>query len=545
MKHPAAIPRRSLLLLAVALAASALGPIVTGQNAGHPGVSAVKSVTRPNILWITAENIGPDLGCYGYPLVKTPNLDRLAREGMRYRLAFSTSPFCSPSRSAFMTGMYQTAIGAHHHRSHFIPGVDADFTLPEGVRLLTHWLRDAGIFCANIKTLDGRPAGTGKTDLNFKVTGGPMMPEEAAKGRNGDLPARNAANFARVFAGTEWSVLKQHQPFYAQVNLPVVERSTRGWTGSSENPWNGQSHPAVIDPAAVTVPPYYPDHAVTRKDWAGYLDAVCAVDARAGEILQRLEADGLANDTIVIFFADNGRLEHRGHGFCYDSGDRVPLIIRWPKNFPPPPQYQAGTVSDQLISLLDLTATTLALAGIKKPAGMHSRVFLGTGADPPRDAVFIARDRHDECINRIRAVRTARWRYIRNFMPGQTWMAWHRYKDACYPVVPLMRELHREGKLDGPPLALMAGSMPDEELYDTEADPFEIHNLASSTNPEHQRIRGELRARLEAWIEETNDQGRNPEPPAVQDYLQRMMHDLFGTPGYYPKSWQLDANQSK
>jgi arylsulfatase A-like enzyme len=364
-----------------------------------------------------------------------------------------------------------------------------------------------------------------------------MMAESSGKGRSAEKNKRNNANFARAFAGDEWTELPKDRPFYAQVNLPTVERTIKGWTGSASNPWNGQVHPAITDPSAITVPPYYPDHEITRKDWAGYLDAVRGMDDRAGEILRRLEADGLADDTIVIFFADNGRLEHRGHGFCYDSGDRVPFIIRWPKHFPAPRQYRAGTVSDQLISLIDLTATTLSFAGLPKPAGMQSQVFIGDQAEP-RTAAFSARDRHDECVNRIRAIRTERWRYIRNFMPGQTWMAWHRYKDACYPVVPLMRKLFSEGKLTGPPLALMASAMPAEELYDTEADPHEINNLAESPDPAHQKIRAELRQRLEAWIEETRDQGRTPEDPRVEAYMQKQMHELFGTPGYYPASWQ-------
>jgi hypothetical protein len=168
---------------------------------------------------------------------------------------------------------------------------------------------------------------------------------------------------------------------------------------------------------------------------------------------------------------------------------------------------------------------------------MQSQVFIGDQAEP-RTAAFIARDRHDECVNRIRAIRTERWRYIRNFMPEQTWMAWHRYKDACYPVVPLMRKLFAEGKLTGPPLALMAATMPAEELYDTEADPYEINNLATSPDPAHQKMRAELRQRLETWIEETHDQGRTPEDPRVEAYMQQQMHELFGTPSYYPASWQ-------
>jgi len=169
--------------------------------------------------------------------------------------------------------------------------------------------------------------------------------------------------------------------------------------------WNDQSHPDLIDPKAVTVLPYYPYYEVTHKDWAGYLDAMCGMDAGAGVVLARLEADGLADDIIVIIFAANGHLEHRGHGFCHDSGDRVPLVVRWPKNFPAPPQYKVGSVNEQIISLLDPTATTLSLAGVEQSADMPSRFVLGAKADALRGAVFIARDRHDECENRMRAVR--------------------------------------------------------------------------------------------------------------------------------------------
>lgn len=489
---------------------------------------------KPNVLWLVLENVGPDLGCYGHPLVATPHLDRLAREGMRYELAFATAPICSPSRSAFMTGMYQIAIGAHHHRAHFIPGLDDDFPLPAGVRPLPHRLRDAGYACANITRLAGRQIGTGKTDLNFKVGGELLRPEDPVSTKRSDLSRRNNYNSARLFEMTEWETLKARQPFYAQVNLPTVERSIRGWTGSEKSPWNGQTHPAKIDPAKVTVPPYYPDHPVTRQDWAGYLDAVNGMDARAGEILAQLDADGLADDTVVICFGDNGRLEHRGHGWCYDSGDRVPFIVRWPRNFPAPPQYRAGTVNRQLISLLDLTATTLAIAGVARPPGMHSEIFLGQNADPGRRFAFSARDRHDETTARIRAVRTERYRYIRNFMPETTVMSPHRYKDACYPVVGLMRELHAQGRLSGPPLALMAARMPDEELYDLASDPYEINNLAASGDPAIRRVRDELRAAVIRWVEETNDQGRFAEVPASISYWQRSAHESFGTPSWYP-----------
>jgi N-sulfoglucosamine sulfohydrolase len=511
---------RSLLTLVTLLVWSAAAAIAA--ESGPPA-------KRPNILWIVAENIGPDLGCYGHPLVHTPHLDRLAAQGMRYELAFATAPICSPSRSAFMTGMYQTTIGAHNHRGHRSPGLDDHFRLPTGVRPLPHRLRDAGYFTANISTIAGKFVGTGKTDLNFEVEGEVLRPQDKTPANaQRESVLHNFNNSVRLFQATEWNALPDHRPFYAQVNLPTVERGDgRGWVASAANPWYGQTHPARVDRSKVTLPPYYPDDAALREDWAGYLDAVGGVDTRVGEILARLERDGLADDTVVIFFGDNGRLEHRGLGWCYDSGDRVPLIVRWPKNLPAPPNYRAGSTSRQLISLLDLTATTLAIAGVPKPAGMQSRVFLGAQVDPAREVVFSARDRHDEAVQRIRAVRTARYRYVRNFMPERPFMALHRYKDARYPVVPLLRSLHAAGQLTGPPLALMAPRLPDEELYDTERDPHEIENLAGSSSPEHQRILRAMRGTLDTWIVETADQGHVPESPAVLAYWHDTMEKLF------------------
>ncbi|MBL9189947.1 MAG: sulfatase [Opitutaceae bacterium] len=523
--------------LSAILTALVIGAVCAARAADAPAATR-----RPNILWITAENMGPDLGCYPdspwSKQVRTPHLDRLAREGLRFRLAFDTSPVCSSSRSAFMTGMYQTSIGAHNHRSHR----HDHYQLPIGVRPLPQRLAEAGYFTANVASMGGKPVGTGKTDLNFEVNGPvlntalaktlkPPATDDGIEGRS-----QNTQNSARLYHSGEWTDLKPRQPFFAQVNLPTVENSVKDWVAAPGNPWNGQTHPAITDPAQITVPPYYPDHPVTRKHWAGYLDSVGGMDTRVGEILARLEADGLADDTVVIFFADNGRLEQRGLDWCYDSGDRVPLIVRWPKNFPAPSQYKAGTVSEQLVSLLDLTATTLAIAEVPKPAGMQSRVFLGAQADPKRSVVFSARDRTDDAVNRIRAVRGPRYRYIRNFMPEQSFLALHRYKEARFPVVPLLRQLHAEGKLTPAQAVLVAPRLPDEELYDLETDPFEIHNLAASANPEHQLMRKEMSAVLAHWIDETNDEGRTPEPADIVRQWTESADRQHGTPAWAKKA---------
>ena len=442
--------------------------------AAAAAVAAAEKPARPNILWLVAEDLGPHLGCYGAKEVWTPNLDRLAAEGVRYASAFTTAPVCSPSRSAFMTGMYQITIGAHNHRSH----QDDGYRLPEGVRVLTDWLREAGYFTANIRTLPPEVGwrGTGKTDWNFLYEG-------------------------RPFDSDDWGDLKTHQPFYAQVNFQETHRTFHA--------------PKRADPAKVEIPPYYPDHPVTREDWARYLDAATELDRKVGKVLAQLEANGLAQNTIVLFFGDNGQAHVRGKQWCYESGLHVPLVIRWPKGFPAPQGFRPGTVDRRLIAAIDFAPTMLAIAGLAKPAKMQGEVFLGDRAGPPRQYVFGARDRCDETVARFRTVRDARYRYIRNFMPERPFLQPNQYKERQYPVWNLLKDLHAQGKLTPMQDALCAPTMPAEELFDLEKDPHEIRNLVDSKDPEHQAALRRLRAALEQWMDDCNDQGRTPEPPEV------------------------------
>lgn len=435
---------------------------------------------KPNFLWLIAEDMGPHLGCFGTKEVWTPTLDRLAREGMLFRRCFTTAPVCSPSRSAFMTGMYQTTIGAHNHRSHR----DDGYTLPPGVRLATDWMRGLGYFTANIRRfpegVDLGPSvlnvGTGKTDWNFTYYGKP-------------------------FDSDRWEELKTHQPFFAQINFYQTHRPFRS--------------PRRADPAKVEIPPYYPDHPVTREDWAKYLDAVSELDTKVAVILRLLERDGLADNTVIFFFADNGQAHVRGKQFCYDSGLHVPLIVYWPKGLPTPSHFRPGTASDQLISAIDFLPTMMSLAGGRKPPLMQGRIFLGPNADPPRQYVFGARDRCDETVFRFRTVRDARYRYIRNYTPERPFLQPNAYKEHQYPVWNLLKQLDQEGKLTPPQKFLTAATMPAEELYDTLNDPHETKNLVNSPLPEHQEALARLRAALDVWLVETDDQGRFPEPEEV------------------------------
>jgi N-sulfoglucosamine sulfohydrolase len=386
---------------------------------------------------------------------------------------FYSGHVCSPSRSAFMTGMYATTIGAHNHRT-----VDKK-PLPAGVRLLTDWLRDAGYYTANVRNLPASCGfkGTGKTDWNFKY------PE-------------------KPFDSTNWADLKTHQPFYAQVNFNETHRAFKA--------------PKKADPAKVEIPPYDPDHPVTRQDWAEYLDAASELDRKAGLVLAALEKDGLADNTVVVFFGDNGQAHVRGKQFCYEEGLLVSAIIRWPRDVARPAHFTPGTVDHRLIHAIDLAPTMLDIAGASKPPRMQGRIFLGDRCEPERAFVFGARDRCDETVMRLRTVRDDRYRYIRNFTPETPFLATNAYKEKQYPVWNLLKELNAQGRLTPAQALLCQPRMPEEELYDLKADPYEINNLAASKNPEDQAALKHLRAVLEQWMVDTDDQGRYPEPTGTR-----------------------------
>ncbi len=478
-------------------------PSDTPSNTPAPAYAAGDD--KPNILWLVGENMNLDLGVYGAENVHTPHLDSLALNGLRYTNVFSTSPVCAPSRSAFMVGMYQTTTDTHHMRSHR----DDDYRLPEGVRLVTHRLQDVGYFTANISYIDSLEIGTGKLDLNF-VNEGP------------------------VFQSDNWSALKNNQPFFAQVNMPeseydIYDRQT--WKHPRVKWYGEEQHPQIATRENVSPPPYYPDHPIVKEEWARYLNSTSGMDVRIGWILDQLRVDGLADNTIIVFFGDNGRMEPRGIHWPWDTGLHVPMIVYYPPGMDAPSQYEEGGVNDDVISLLDLTATTLEMAGIKKPHSMQSRRILGENPDPPRTYAFGARDRIDETVLRMRSVRGKKYHYIRNYNEGEGFATLNRYKEKCFMIKPLMRELMAAGKLTGPAFELMQ-PMPYESLYDTEADPHEINNLAASNVPEHHEALLKMRAALDTWIAETGDQGEWPEPAEIVVPFEKEMHDWFGTPAW-------------
>ena len=483
------IPVRRILTAALIFAA-ALAPRAADAQARRSGAD------RPNILWLIAEDMGPDFGAYGQANVRTPHLDSLAAAGMLFTHAFTTSPVCSPSRSALNTGMYQFTIGAHEHRSHR-PGDPSPYPhpLPEGVETIADRLRHAGYFTGNVETFPAEASveGTGKTDWNFSYEG-------------------------RPFDTADWTELVSRRPFYGQVNFALTHRGSQ-WDRADERIDD------PVDPSAVDVPPYYPDHPVVRESWAQYLNSVMALDRRVGQVLGQLRRSGVADSTIVVFLADHGRAMPRGKQWPYDSGLRVPLVVYVPPALEAPAGYTPGTRSDRLISGIDLPSTTLALAGAPDPPRMQGEVFLGPGRDAPRRFVYGGRDRGDETVDRVRTVRSHRYRYIRNYNPGRPFFQVNRYKLANYPTIWAMHDLHRRGELTPTQRVYMQPERPEEELYDVQADPYETVNLADSAA--YRPILHQMRRRLDRWVRRIDDQGRFPEDPEVQRYYERRMKENY------------------
>ncbi|MFN7938090.1 MAG: sulfatase [Bryobacteraceae bacterium] len=447
-----------------------LGSTLASAAYAQPGPRALAK--QPNILWILAEDISPQLGCYGEPLIQTPNLDRLAAQGTRFTRAYTTAPVCSASRSALITGQYQISFGAHNHRT-----IDKK-PLPSPVRLVTDRLREAGYFtvlsapgASKKENKQSGAKGSGKTDFNFD--------------------ARNP------FDGYDWSQRPAGRPFFAQLSLQESHKGY-GWP-------LGRKLTARIDQSKLKLPPYYPDHPTARDEYANYLEAIQLVDRYAGEVMARLDQEGIADNTLVFFLGDNGSCLFRGKQFLYEGGIHVPLLVRGPG-------VAKGAVRDDLVSSLDITAATLAAAGAGAPSTLHGRDMLAAN-HTPRTRIFAARDRCDTAIERMRCVVDARYKYIRNFLPGIPYMQPNPYKEREYPTWNLVKQLHAEGKLNAVQSLFAAPSKPVEELYDLQNDPHEVANLAAAG--EHASRLKAMRAELDGWLAEVGDYGVRMEDPVA------------------------------
>lgn len=423
---------------------------------------AAQAADRPNVLLLIADDLSPDLGSYGAPVVQTPHLDALADRGVRFTDALATSSVCSPSRSAIFTGTYQTRIDSHQHRN-FDPK-----PLPQGIRVLTELFREAGYFAFNADAED--LSVEGKMDLNF------VAPEV-------------------LFDGTFWDQRDEDQPFFGMVQFNEAHRDFSG----------DADHPIAAD--SVTLPPFYPDHPLMRRDWANYLEDIQNLDRKVGHILGRLAEEGLMENTLVIFLADHGRPMPRAKQFLYEGGLQIPLIAAWPDHL------GEGVVDDRLVSTIDILPSCLSAVGLEVPERIDGRPLLFSDT-PGRTHLYAARDRCGEAADRIRMVRTGDYKLIRNFYPTRPYTVFSAYKEIQYPSLHLLRFLYQRNELNEVQARFMGPTRPYEELYYLPDDPHEINNLAGSEA--HADVRAELAATLDTWIIESGDAGAIPEPYEIE-----------------------------
>lgn len=457
--------------------------------------SAVNAADRPNILWILSEDLSPFMGCYDDPINTghTPSIDQFASEGVLFKRAFVPAPVCSACRSALITGVMQTTTGTHHHRSsrttdgEVVPE-DTRIHLPEGVKTIPELLRQAGYFTFN----------SGKDDYNFHYDRRGLYDvgteDDYRVGMNGWQG--NAARHSRSASQDTWNARENHdQPWFGQIQI-------NGGKAKDRHVRPGEK----LADEDVPLPPYFPDTPALRQSWTEHYNANRGADTRVQAILDQLEVDGEADNTIVFFFSDHGSNQSLRHKqFCYEGGVHIPLMVKGDH-----PSLQPGTVRDELVSALDISATTLAMAGVSLPAYLDGQDLFGSHYQP-REYVISARDRCDYTIDRIRTVRSDAFRYIRNFYPERA-LTQPQYRDLA-PTVLELKRLHEAGELTAYQEQHWFGIRPEEELYDLNADPHQIHNLASDAN-----VADTLRRHrdiLNAWIESTDDRGQYPEP-AIQ-----------------------------
>ncbi len=454
---------------------------------GAVGVSATvgradaQQVDRPNILWLSCEDTGCHLGCYGDPHAITPTLDAMAARGIRYENAFTTAPVCAPNRSSIIAGVYSTSLGTHHMRSGG-EGVDRSIKpeLPSDVRCFSEYMRYAGYYCTN----------NSKTDYNFPVPG------TAWNESSNTAHWRNRAD--------------ADQPFFAVVNYSGShEGATRGVGERYENAIAKLRPEHRQDPESITPPPYHPNTPAVRKNWAGYYELITVMDYWVADHLRELEDAGLADDTIVVFWADHGQGMPRCKRWLYDSGTHVPLIVYVPEKWRATAGVGGGIVDDRLVSSLDFAPSMLALAGLPVPDHMQGQPFLGANRPPEREYVYAARDRMDERYDTVRMVRDKRYKYIRNYNPDKPYVQYMNTAEKS-PINAEMKRLAAANQLPESCTWLTQSTKPAEELYDLEADPHEIHNIANDAAHENTLLR--LRRAHERWREETGDLGLIPEP---------------------------------
>lgn len=450
------------------------------------GLSCRGSAARPNILWIFSEDLSPYMGCYCDPVNQghTPAIDHFAQEGILFKRAYMPAPVCSACRSAMITGVMQTTTGTHLHRSsrwtdgEVVPE-EARIHLPEGMKTLPELFRAAGYFTFN----------SGKDDYNFHYDRDSLYrvgtPEGYQAGMNGWQG--NKARHSTSFEKDTWTACPEGQPWFGQIMI---------WGGKANAKHVREGERLKND--EVPLPPYFPDTPAHRSSWAMHYNAARGADRQVEDILAQLESDGQLENTVVFFFSDHGNNQSLRHKqFCYEGGVHVPLMVKGNH-----PSLQAGVVRDDLVSGLDISATTLALGEIPLPDYLDGQDLFSEEFEA-RDFVISARDRCDYTIDRIRTVRTDKFRYLRNYYPERP-MLQAQYRDLA-PTVKDLHRLHRAGKLSEYQEKHWFGVRPGEELYDLAADPHQVTNLAEDPAYQEELLRHQ--AILDKWIAETGDRG--------------------------------------
>ena len=425
---------------------------------------------RPNILWISCEDISGHLGCYGEEFAITPNIDQFAKEGVRYTRAFTVHGVCAPSRSGIITGMYPSSLGSCHMRYNALR--------PESIRCFPEYLRKGGYYCTN----------NIKTDYNFK-------------------PGKQA--WDQCNGRAHWKNRPEGKPFFAVFNFEGTHESQLWNSADFDN-----THPKRLTesewqkPEKMKIPPIYPDTPAVRRDLARLFERITELDYFVKDRLDEVKKAGLYDDTIVFVWSDHGNGLPRAKRWLYDSGTLVPLIVRVPEKFRAGGQGQAGSVDGRLVNFIDLGPTVLNLAGVGVPRHMQGQAFLGRQLPVKRKYIFGARDRIDETYDMVRSVRDGRYRYIRNFNPFRPYFPYLHYAEKCNTMKE-MRRLWAEGKLNDVQAQWMVERRPSEELYDLENDPWEVNNLAGEA--EYRGTKKQLEKALDNWMIETRDTGLLPE----------------------------------
>ena len=448
---------------------------------------------RPNILWLTAEDMSPTLGCYGDEYAVTPNLDRLAGEGIRYTQCFANAPLCTPARSSIITGMFAGSLGTQHLRG-LMP-------LSPLIKGYPEFLREAGYYCTN----------NVKEDYNFD-TPDSLWDESSDTAHWRNRPDGKSFFCIFNFMTTHQSQTRKEGKEYDEV---VAQLSMEEWH----------------DPAKAPLPPYYPDTLRIRQNLAAFYNQVTLMDKQVGDLLAQLEEDGLAEDTIVFFYSDHGSGLPRGKRWLHTTGLHVPLIVRIPEKYSHLATIEPGQTENRLVSFVDLPATVLSLAGVKPPKFWHGQAFLGPYETRPREAVFAIRDRVDEVLEMSRTIVDGDFQYIRNFMPHRPRMQRSFYSELT-PIRQEIRRLDAGSHLSGDAAWLMAPTIPAEELYDMRDDYLEMRNLADQ--PEYADRMKLMHQQLLEWMKSTRDLSLMHENDMIERAAGRMPYEIAKDDSIYP-----------